>query len=438
MHIVGTGKRVRIYIHEATRWRGKGLMHAILERLRSEGCAGATVLRGVAGFGAHNRMATTAIEVLALNLPIIIEWVDNSERIERVLPSICAMVEQGLVTVEDVEIAKYAHRPIRPVPAALSVETMMSRSVITARPTTPVRELVELLMNRDYRALPIVTDDGKIAGIVTNSDLVERGALGVRLELLGVLSQQDLHSQFVALSASDLVAEDVMTREVVTVPVSATVREAVSLMIDRRLKRLPVVDDTGRLLGIVSRADILRSLGEGYEQPTSDEVSPSGHLVTVGEVMTREVPTVGAEAPLGAVLDAVVSTRLNRAVVVDADHRPIGVISDAELIRRTQPEHHQSLAQRLMRRLLSGSGEPSVHPATGSLTAADVMIAPIQTVTSDTPTAAAAALMLKERRKILPVVDASGRLVGALDRAVLLRAISTGSDDSSPSANQGS
>ena len=115
LSILGVGKRVRIYIGESDHWHQGPLHLAILETLRAEGCAGGTAIRGIAGFGAHSRIHTTSIEVLSADLPIVIDWVDSPERVERVLPRIQMMVGEGLITVEDVQVVHYQHRVVSDV-----------------------------------------------------------------------------------------------------------------------------------------------------------------------------------------------------------------------------------------------------------------------------------------------------------------------------------
>jgi len=109
MKISGPGKLIRIYVGESDRWHGKALYDAIVERARTEGLAGATVTRGIEGFGANSRVHTASILRLSEDLPIKIEIVDASERIDRFLPVLDEMVSEGLITVEDCEIIKYAH-----------------------------------------------------------------------------------------------------------------------------------------------------------------------------------------------------------------------------------------------------------------------------------------------------------------------------------------
>jgi PII-like signaling protein len=110
MRITGPGKQLRIFIGESDRWQHRSLADAILEMLREEGLAGATVLRGVAGFGAHSRIHTAHVLRLSEDLPIVIEVIDRPDRIEKVMPRLDEMVREGLVVVADVEIVVYRHR----------------------------------------------------------------------------------------------------------------------------------------------------------------------------------------------------------------------------------------------------------------------------------------------------------------------------------------
>lgn len=108
MQIEGDARRVSIYIGEADRHGGISLHDAIVELLRREGCAGATVLRGVAGFGRSSRIHTASILRLSQDLPIVVEWVDSPERVDRVLPLLEPLVQGGLLTIESVRVVKYS------------------------------------------------------------------------------------------------------------------------------------------------------------------------------------------------------------------------------------------------------------------------------------------------------------------------------------------
>lgn len=99
---------VRIFIGESDRWRHQPLSSALLERLRSEGFAGATVFQGMAGFGARSVLHTAHILRLSEDLPIVIEVVDTEEHVARLIPILDEMVSEGLVTLEKARVLKYA------------------------------------------------------------------------------------------------------------------------------------------------------------------------------------------------------------------------------------------------------------------------------------------------------------------------------------------
>lgn len=109
MKIEGEGRLLRVFIGESDRWHGHPLYEAITLKAREMGMAGATVLRGVMGFGADSRLHTAKVLRLSEDLPIVIEIVDKAERIEAFLPQIDAMVKEGMITVEDVHILAYRH-----------------------------------------------------------------------------------------------------------------------------------------------------------------------------------------------------------------------------------------------------------------------------------------------------------------------------------------
>ena len=107
MKLEGQGKLLRIFIGEGDRWQGQPLFEAIVRKVRESGGAGATVLRGIEGFGAHSRIHTARILRLSEDLPIVVEIVDTAEKIDALLPALDAMIEDGLVTIETVQILRY-------------------------------------------------------------------------------------------------------------------------------------------------------------------------------------------------------------------------------------------------------------------------------------------------------------------------------------------
>ncbi|MBI1727798.1 MAG: DUF190 domain-containing protein [Candidatus Rokubacteria bacterium] len=102
---------MRIFFGESDRWEHKPLHAALLELLRSRGLAGATVLRGVAGFGADSVVHTANILRLSAGLPLVIEVIDSQEHLDSVLPDVDKMMRGGLITMEKVRVLKYDATP---------------------------------------------------------------------------------------------------------------------------------------------------------------------------------------------------------------------------------------------------------------------------------------------------------------------------------------
>ena len=107
MKLEGEGVLLRIYLGEQDKWHHTPLYEAIVLEARKRGLAGATVLRGPMGFGAHSHLHTAKILRLSEDLPVLIEIVDEEERINRFLPELDKVMGDGLVTLEKVRVISY-------------------------------------------------------------------------------------------------------------------------------------------------------------------------------------------------------------------------------------------------------------------------------------------------------------------------------------------
>jgi CBS domain-containing protein len=158
----------------------------------------------------------------------------------------------------------------------------MTTDVVTTSSRTPFKELARLMDEHRISALPVLDQGGRVLGIVSEADLLlkeagRRQKLGMRAALL----DPDQAARLTALTADDL-----MTAPAITVGPDETVAAAARRMLHRRVKRLPVVDDAGTLLGIVSRADVLR-------------VFLTDDAALAAEVHAALVRTLGAETASG-------------------------------------------------------------------------------------------------------------------------------------------
>lgn len=108
--ITSQAKRLRIYIGESDRWNRRSLYQAIVEKAKELDMAGATVFRGLLGYGADKRIRTASIVDLSSDLPILVEIIDSEEYIAKLLPYLDEMLKKGLVTIDDVEVIKYGNK----------------------------------------------------------------------------------------------------------------------------------------------------------------------------------------------------------------------------------------------------------------------------------------------------------------------------------------
>lgn len=148
--------------------------------------------------------------------------------------------------------------------AALSVRDIMTTDVLTFGPDDEVREAMHAMVERDVDGAPVLDADGKVVGVLTNGDLIVRESklhfptlvsiLGASFEIKHKDWDEDL------AKALGSYVREVMSQPARTCPVDATVEEAATLMHEHDVARLPVVDDGGRLVGLVSRGDIIRGM----------------------------------------------------------------------------------------------------------------------------------------------------------------------------------
>lgn len=413
-----------IYIDEGDSLQGRTVASRIVDTLRAAGAPGVTVLRGVGGYGTHGVFHSDLLVDIPSRLPLVITCIDRSDRLQRLLPKLGELVQEGLIVLSPVQVVKVARRTGSALPAHLRVADVMNHDVISVTADTPVGELVRLLLERGLRAMPVVDAERRVIGIVTDVDLLQRGVSQLPLHLQQLLPGAERAAHLAAVAARPERAADVMTPNPTTISATASLTQAALVMTEHDHKRLPVVDEAGCLVGMLSRSDLLQTVANTFA--SSSEVLPGSILTTaktVGEVMIRDVPTVTPETPLAETLDRILSTPRRRVIVVDQDRRVVGIVSDGDILRRAARPVAPGLLQRFAVWIGGGARPPELELALKNLTAAAVMTSPVLTVNPDTPIINAVELMIERRIKRLPVVDAEGRLVGMVGRAALLGAL---------------
>lgn len=414
MQLIGAGKRITIYLGESDHWQGKPLYLALLETLKKAGLAGATVTRGAAGFGAHSRIHIASIERLSEDLPLIVQIVDIPEQIEKALALVAPMVREGLITVDEVEIFKYTHRYLQPLPGDKLVGDVMTREVQFVSPDTSLDSVLNLMLTHMLKAVPVLDAHRQVLGILTDGNLLSRGGVQARLSVMERLDKATLQAQFNSLLEEGKSVQEVMTTPVITLPETAALAYATRQMAEYKLKRFPVVDAQGRLVGMLSRVDVLRTVVEARPEPGRSALVKAGQ--TVGEVMDHNVPLVSMETQLADVVEKMVSAGLKRVIVVDEARKALGMITDGDLVARIAPEARFGLLQALVRRL---RGKPQLP----EVTAAQLMSPGVLSGPPDTSIVDAIQQMIAQKRKRFLVVDEGGKPLGMVDRQILLRAV---------------
>jgi CBS domain-containing protein/PII-like signaling protein len=412
------GKRVTIFVGESDRWHHRPLYLAILEHLKAAGCAGATVTRGTAGFGAHSQIKTATILRLSVDLPVVITAVDTPERIDHMLPEISTMLSGGLVIVDETEV--YFHSAaFRGGLPDVSVGDIMTKDPEAVGPDTPIAEVVERLAGRDYTALPVVDQARRVVGVISDSDMLGRGLTRLSVSLHKVIGPDLVHEYVTRLKSEGRTVREAMTAPAITVTATTSIKDAAHLMHLRTLKRLPVVDNDGVLVGILGRLDIFQSITAGYARRTVPrEIRLPQEHGTVGQVMERDIVAVPATAPLADVVGKLLAANVKRVLVVDDSGRLTGIITDSDIVARVDPEERPGLVT-LLRSRWSNTAHRQVQRAYGQR-AADVMTSPAVAIADTTTVIEALTLTVERHVKRLPVIDSQGRPVGIVSRTALL------------------
>ncbi len=421
----GKGKQLTIFFGETDLYHHKALYTAIVELLRREGCSGATAIRGIAGFGASSVIHTAAILRMSMDLPIVITVVDRPERVERVIDPLREMAPNALIIVQDVDVVQ-SGAPLKEGLPDVKVAEVMRREVASVRPDSPITAVIELLLDKDFTAVPVTDEQGRVAGMVSDSDLLTRGGMNVTLSLKRAADPEFVRELHESLENPERKVSEVMTREVVTIGPEAVLGQAARLMVEKHLKRLPVVDREGKLIGILGRLDVLNTIAAVHLPQWHPEAHPAGQQAAVGDVMTREVPTVHESATVEEMFEMLVSSAHKRVVVVDDQRRVVGIIADSDLISRVSRESWPGVVELLRARIPIAriSGEARGHlQKLRAKSVKELMTREVITVHEKMPVASALALSAEKRVKRLPVVDDKGRLLGIVGRTEMMRAL---------------
>jgi CBS-domain-containing membrane protein len=324
------------------------------------------------------------------------------------------MVSEGLMTVEDIHVIKYTHRYLNPLPVDKYVEEVMTRAVMTLPPEMPLSDAWQKMLDTLLKALPVVDKNGSVVGLLTDGDLLERAGLQQRLSVAKQLDAAFLKDEMERLRSTAQTVADVMSKPAITVRAKDSIGVAASRMARAGVKRLPVVDENNRLVGVLSRVDILRLVAA---KDARKMTAPPGAATSLRDVMSSAIPVVQEEDDLGTIVDKLLETGSHRVIVVNMKGNAVGLISDSDVVARIQPSERRGVLAAL-------SGAAKVPSS--QVTAVKLMSPGVLTAKPETTLVDAVKMMMSPKRKWLVVVDEHNQPLGLVDRHLLLHAMTRG------------
>jgi hypothetical protein len=404
-------QRVRIYISEHDQWEEKALSIAVLERLQKEGAMGATALRGQTGFGAAQRLRTTGFQ-LSDHSPIIIEWIDQAERISHILPLLGDMLPGVLITREDVEIYQAGPRAQGLFTVERSVGDMMLADAHVLQQSATLAEALAVMLRHDQRTLPILNAQGFVQGVITEEEITIRAGLRLPLRLLRLLNADEM-AQVNEQLAQRTVAE-VMTSDPHSVYAGASLPQALITMIEWRYEQVPVTNREGAFAGLLDGNALLHAV---LEQSSAEE--DSGTRTPVQLIMQSAVPRIAVTQPLQIALRHLLASANRYLVVIDEAGQVQGILNDTTVLQ------HFDGQERLLWLAALQSQTPvdkATLPGDGR-SLREVLQHSVPTLSPTTSIIDSVRLLLEHDAERLPVVDEDSKLLGILARSGLLRAL---------------
>ncbi len=414
---------IEIYSNEEARCQGKPLPEAVSAYLRGlKIAARCIVMRGIEGSYENGEVATQNILVLSFNMPLKIEIVLPAAELGLVLPALEEMVDEGIVAAREIELHSHQTRK-RLLPRQIKVKDLMTASPSKISPSTSLKEVAGLLLTSIFNGVPVVDGEDRLIGIITQEDLIYRAKMPMRLGLLAESDRERVDTVLDSLRSRK--AEEIMTRPVVFVQEEEFATEAVNLMIEKKLKRLPVLDKSGRLTGMLSRVDIFSAIMKDSPDWKAFQKNniKVGNLRLVSDIMRRDTNFVSPETSVEEVIRIIDSDDIQRVAVLEKDGTFLGLISDRDLLAAFSDVHtgiwdyFVSIVPFTER----GRQHKEIRAHLRKKTAAEVMKTDLVTVSEDTTLGEAVKLMTEKALKRLPVVDPDGKFQGMISRDEILR-----------------
>lgn len=416
-------KAIEIFTSEQARSGHKPVIDAVIEYIHDlKIAARCIVTRGISGCYESGEVATGRLEILSYNLPVRIYIVVPTAAAERVLSGLDSLVGDGVIALHDLNVVRHrTHNAF--FPRQFKVRDVMTPDPKSVSLHSPLCEAAQLLLSSIFTGLPVTDDEKRPIGVITQGDLMRKGGLPLRLGLLAESDQNCLETLLHQLSLRQV--EQAMSSPVVTIADDRPLAEAVKLMLTKDVKRLPVVDQAGRLTGMLSRLDIFRTVmreAPDWKAFQAQKIEVA-HLKQVKDIVRRDTHTVLPQTPLNEVVRMIDTNDIQRVAVVDVEGRLLGLISDRDLLRYFQPEQTgiMRLFSKAKHSLALEWGHDDLEKRLSETRAEAVMTTDLITGHEEMLIEEVIGLMTQKTLKRLPIVDGHGRFLGMVSRDSLLR-----------------
>jgi CBS domain-containing protein len=248
MELTQKANRIVITIWKDARQEDESLCDAVLRILREEGVPGAIVTAGREPIAAAEPRDAIARHGAA-DGALIIEWFDEPDQVATVLGRLASIVPEGCILVEQAELVSCTRSQLGQGPGEVTVRDWMTCQVRAVTPDLPAAMALTLFEEDGLRVLPVIDQEQHVIGLLTEGSLLAHLRLGEPGNLLDGPNS--------ALRDGEPRVGDIMTRDPLTVADDAMAQEAARLMAEKGLKRLPVVNRAGQLIGMISQHDLL-------------------------------------------------------------------------------------------------------------------------------------------------------------------------------------
>jgi len=416
-------KAIEIFTNEDARYQNKPVADAVIQYIQElKIAARCIVTRGIAGCYESGEISTGRLEILSFNLPIRIYVVLPAAATEQVLTGLDERVGNGIIALHDLKVI--SHKAANTFfPRQLTVRDVMTTEPRSVTAESPLSDAARLLLSSIFTGLPVVDQKDRPIGVITQGDLIGKGGMPLRLGLLAESEQDGLESIMTALDHKRVM--EIMTTPVVTISENRPLTEAVDLMLARDLKRLPVVDKAGQLVGMLSRLDIFKTVmreAPDWDAFRAQEIEVK-NLHKVGDIIRRDTHTVSPETTIDKVIRIIDGNDIQRVAVVNAEGKLLGLISDRDLLRYFKPDQEglRYLFAQMTQSFRKDSPAQAMEQRLIATLASEVMDADIPTIQEGMFIEEAIKMITEKKLKRLTVVDNNGYFKGMISRDSLLR-----------------